>query len=247
VTDHNVFGASAPPWTPSVNNDGVSVNVTNIFYTSGSGTTGWRVKGARIYVPSGAGSISTTVSLYLTTGNLPLSAVQTAAATLTAGQWNEVTFTTPQVITPDTGFMIGYSSPGDYYAVAGGTVGTSAVQSVASDPLYLAESAYPRGRYYYPGSGANGSSVAWFGIDVIMDEGAPAGATVSLYIDGEWHDIAGIEGPAGPAGPAGADGADGADGSDGAPGSPGADGSPGATGATGPAGPSIQMSLVFGG
>lgn len=224
-----------------MNNDGASVTVSNLFYAS-TGTTGWRVKGVRLYLPSGATGFN--VSAYMWLDNIGLSGLsptRSASVTLVPGQWNDVLFTSPVLVTTDTAFQIGYNSPtGDYMAVSGGTVGGSTTQATDGSELYLNDNT-PRGRFYYPGSGSSGNSAAWFATDLIMDEGAPPGATISLYIDGAWTDITGTVGPAGPAG------ADGADGADGAPGADGAAGADGATGPAGPAGPSIAMSLVFGG
>jgi hypothetical protein len=254
VTTHNVFGAGAPhatAMTPA--NDEATLTLANTFYTYGAGAAGWRVRGARLYVPAGQAGYPTEVTLHFWNGSYALGAGTTAmrssTTTVYAGQWNEVFFT-PVEVTSGGPFMIGVTTPGPYASLSQAVMGDAPVLATDSSPLALAAVFEDRGRFYYAGS-TSGTTNTYYGLDPILDEGAGPITTQWYYVDGAWTQVEGIQGPSGPAGPAGATGATGPAGAEGPTGpagptgpegptgpagADGADGADGATGATGPAG-----------
>jgi hypothetical protein len=170
--------------------------------------------------------------------------------TLFPGQWNEVQWT-PTEVTTSGPFMIAYTTSERY--IYNNSQSSTAVVASDGSPVALAEHAMPRGRFLYQ-DGSNGSTEGYYGIDVIVDDGAVAGeASAWLWVDDSWKQVEGtqgIQGPAGPTGatgPAGADGATGpagATGPQGIQGPTGATGAAGATGATGPAGSTVLSGMT---
>ena len=254
---HSVFGTGAPTYPLTVSSDGVSLTIANIFATTGATAEGWRVRGAKVYIPAGASGFPMVSTIKFWNGHFPLSSDPTpthqVTTTLYAGQWNSVEFP-PQVVTSAGQFMIGYSTLGEYVAAAQADVGSSTVPAADGSPLVLGDTDMPRGRWRYE-SGVSGVGTAWYGIDVIVDEGSTGNATAKFYLDGEWRDVEGIAGPsgavgpAGPkgdtgaAGPAGADGAQGPAGPTGPQGPQGVKGDTGATGPQGPTAPGVGIKL----
>lgn len=257
MTNHNVFGSSAPA-TLTEATDGVALTLANSFYTFGSSVEGWRARGARIYIPAGAAGFPFEAQVHFWNGSYSLAGnptpTRTTTTTLHAGQWNEVSFT-PLEITSGGAFMVGYTTPGPYVYASEGTMGAGFIEATDGADVVLAETASPlvRGRYYYPGTGSNGNSNNYYGLDVIVDEGHSGGVTSWYYVDDAWVQSEGIQGPTGatgpqgpvgPEGPEGPPGADGATGATGSTGATGATGSAGATGATGPAGSTVLSGMT---
>lgn len=238
MTNHTVFGTDPHYATFTEANDAATLTLANTFYTYGPTTVGWRVRGARVWVPVGATGFPFEVQVHFWNGAYSLEGdpqpTRTVTTTLHAGQWNEVQFT-PLEVTSGGPFMVGYTTPGPYVYVtqAGMGGGGSFIEATDGSDLVLAETAPgARGRYLY-GYGAFGTSSAYYGLDVIVDEGHSGGVTSWYYLDDEWVQSEGIPGPTGATGPAGPEGPEGPAGPTGAT---GAAGSAGATGATGPAG-----------
>lgn len=152
------------------------------FYTYGSGPIGAKVKGARLYVPSGISVPSTAeVNLYNPGSGAPTLGTPTKTATMTgivSGAWNTVNFPSVEAVTPSQVWWIGVKfADGTWLGVV--AFGDSFVPASDGYALVLSDRD--------PGSGIvrnyrridGGSTVAltgggdrdlWFGVDAIVEE-----------------------------------------------------------------------------
>lgn len=188
---HSVFGTGTPPYTASTYADGTpNITVGNYFCTTGTGSIGWRCRGARLYIPVADGSVNAkSVTLYAWRGNASTGAAsiaddtpiqqKTVTTPATAG-WIEVEWDEPFIL--DYGWtshvLIGYSFSGAdamryIYAASPGTGEVDSLE--VGTLLKLAESPIADlgsiGRGAYLQGTAGGHTAAWYGVDVIMDEG----------------------------------------------------------------------------
>lgn len=156
--------------------EGSPITAASGFYANASG---WKVKGARLYVPTGT-TLPNTCDAYLFTpagnGAPDLSSpVQVVTMNVTAGQWNEVDFPSVTAVSATQVFWIGYRfADGSYLSTT--AIGTNAVQATDGSALYLTEenASYSRGRNYYR-IGTNSTSASsipsqGYGVDVTMSE-----------------------------------------------------------------------------
>lgn len=146
------------------------------FYTT---ATGWKVKGARVYVPTGI-SVPNSCDVYLFTpsGNATpdlSNAVQTASVSVVAGQWNEVNFPSVTAVGATQVFWVGYRfTDGTYLSTT--AIGTNSVQASDGSDLYMTGGVVSnsRGRNYYRiGTGSTNESTIsgqGYGVDVTMSE-----------------------------------------------------------------------------
>lgn len=152
------------------------------FYTYGSGPIGAKVKGARLYVPSGVSVPSTAeVNLYNPGSGAPTLGTPTKTATMTgivSGAWNVVNFSSVEPVDPGEIWWIGVKfADGTWLGVA--SFGDGFVPASDGYALVLSDRD--------PGSGIvrnyrridGGSTVAltgagerdlWFGVDAIVEE-----------------------------------------------------------------------------
>lgn len=181
--EHTVHGATYPG-TVTSNNDGQGITVETSFYTLG--TSGWRLVGVKLWVPTGSALIGQSVTLKgwvpgVTGANLGGTDQGSGTVTAAAG-WNEVRFT-PVAVTASTKFAASYTTSGIYFTA---TDPTGATQAADGSQLYESESdsgggfvPQRRGAYRYA-DGSNGNFAFRAGLDVIVDEGAAASTTGTL-------------------------------------------------------------------
>lgn len=173
ATDHSVY-ASSPVSALQSYNDGGTITVATGFRID---TSDWSVKGARIYVPSGA-TIPSSATAYLfagaTTPDLA-NPIRTATISTAVGQWNEVDFPTTYTATSGQYFWIGYDFGNGAY-LSSSAAGTSQIQASDGALLYMAPDDIPGGahrNYYRMNSGDTSHSTIGgqsYGIDVIVTE-----------------------------------------------------------------------------
>ena len=176
-TTHSVFASSPIPALQDFN-DGGTIICANGFYVNANG---WKVKGARVYVPSGASVPSScTVGLYAPVSGAPNLGSPVATATMSgivAGQWNEVNFLSEVSISSNQPFWISYDfGNGAYLSTT--AVGTLAVQANDGSQLYLMSTdgdGAGRQRHYYSTNGGVTTSPSTiggqsYGIDAIVTE-----------------------------------------------------------------------------
>lgn len=179
---HSVFPAT--PTQPLAKfNDGGTLRVVNAFYTYGTETAGWKVKGMRVYLPSGA-SIPAGGNAYLdipAAGTVPdlVSPDQSVALpNLVAGQWNSVNFTTPVVVTAGQLIYVGYeTSDGSYIYATSAAMGGGFITAADGSKVVFAEENVLSGgvtltRSYYRANGGStqSSNNVSYGIDIIVEE-----------------------------------------------------------------------------
>lgn len=176
-TDHSIF-ASAPIPALQAYNDGGTIICASGFYVNASG---WKVKGARIYIPSGAlVPSSCTVALYAPssgTPNLGNPTLTTTMNSITVGQWNEVDFPSQTNISSNAPFWIGYDFGNGAYCSTT-AVGVPAVQANDGSQFYLMSTdadGEGRHRQYYSTNGGISTHVSTiggqsYGIDAIVTE-----------------------------------------------------------------------------
>ena len=173
---HSVYGSSPIPALQAYN-DGGTITVGSGFRVDASN---YQVKGARLYIPSGA-TVPSSCTVYLFTvpggGSAPdfTNPLRTATLAVVTGQWNEVDFPTIHTIVNGECFWIGYVfSDGTYLSSM--AAGSDQVRASDGSPLYLISNDASGGqqRNYYRvnseitrGSNVGGQS---YGIDVIVAE-----------------------------------------------------------------------------
>lgn len=183
VIEHSVFGDDPPPYTLSIGNDGDPIRLGSNFYKV-DGQSGDCV-GGRVWIPPAA-TVAEGLDVhifaiwrsadfaYSWSGDTP---AREEIAVAHAGEWAEVHWE-PLPFGDHPAFIaIGYEAGAgweeNYFYVAGGTVGTSAIQAADGTDVYLAERDYPtngRGRFAYMPSGETGIAFegAWYGADIII-------------------------------------------------------------------------------
>lgn len=187
MANYTVFGSGTPPYTQTVYADGSpNITVGNYFYTYGSGTAGWRCRGGRVYLPNDPAIntqsitimawVSTTTPLDLATS--PLKSV--ATTTQAAGGWTEVLWDTPFTINSGDLVFIGYAfgAPRQAYYIHAPSPSSTFIRSGDNVDLAFAEAnitttSPTTGRARFrQGTGATGNTSAWYGVDIMVDDGA---------------------------------------------------------------------------
>lgn len=191
---HRIFG-SGQPYPQSVFDDGTpNIRLSSLFYLLAGQT--WRCVGGRVHVPS-TGPASSAISILAWTGahespidlgSTPLRAVE--STTPPAGGWVEVEWEPFDVVGGATAVAIGYefvAQPSTYIYAGPAAIGdTDPIQAIDGSPAYFAEQAYTGGRSRFKiGAGAAVSSPAWYGSDIVLDDGLdPEPEPVELF----WND-----------------------------------------------------------
>jgi hypothetical protein len=187
MANYTVFGSGVPANTLTVFSDGSpNITVGNYFYTYGSNTSGWRCRGGRVYVPSDAATnsqpitimawVSTTTPVDMSTA--PFKSV--ATTTQPAGGWVEVLWDTPFTINSGEFVFIAYAfgNPREAYYMHVASPSGTYIRSGDNVDLAFAEPNIStmspvsgRGRFRQ-GTGSTGSTTAWYGSDIMVDDGA---------------------------------------------------------------------------
>jgi hypothetical protein len=180
--EHTIYGAGALSGLSFFADGTPSIILATGFYRTGS-TTAWRVKGGRVFIPSGATGVpsSVTISAYkIPNGSGPdlnATPVQSKVATgVTAGAWAEVRFDTPFTVGDLVAELawIAYTFGDGHYCHRAPAVGT-AVQAADGSSVYRASEEDTGGDFsrFQIGAGATTrpGSRADYGIDIIFDEG----------------------------------------------------------------------------
>jgi hypothetical protein len=184
LPEHNLLGATSGGYEYAGATDGEGITLANVYHVGTS--VGWRVLGARVWVPSdGAGfPVAGEILAWAASTDSLATPLRTVATTLTPGQWNEVEFD-PFTIATNSEFMVGYKTAGPYIAATGVPGGEVAASDGSA--LRLLSEAAARGRYRYA-SGANGSTPNFYGVDPVVDEG-PAQTQARLFEGGVWRTV----------------------------------------------------------
>jgi len=198
VTLHRIWG-SAQPYPQSVFDDGTpSIRLACLFYLLAGQT--WPCVGGRVYIP-GAGPLASGIRIMAWTGahESPIdigAAALRSVETVTPGSagWVEVSWAPFDVIGGTTAVAIGYeflTAVSTYLYTAPVELNLDAIQAADGSPLYFAEQAYTgnRGRFQI-GAGGVGGSNAWYGGDVVLDdgEGGPEPLLAGMLVGGVWRE-----------------------------------------------------------
>lgn len=176
---HRILGAGAPPWSQTVNDDGdPGITTATLFYLTT--VTGWTCVGGRVHVPNDVrvNGVALTLSAWATPGtpaDLAVAPDRTWSGTApAAGGWVEADWA-PLAMEPGTWVTIGVTfdgAPDCYLFTGAGEVGAGFVQAGDGSTLYLAETGAEGGRGRFRiGAGGTGSSSAWYGLDITVDDG----------------------------------------------------------------------------
>lgn len=174
---HNVFGNTDYPRVLTKQTES-PITVASNFYTVLSTPAGWRVRGARLFVPVGISLPSSGIFSFWAgaTQATPTSPDLTQEPTrevvfdsLGTG-WNNVYFAVPYDLTPGEMLWIGYRLGDGTQYLAAPSSGEDFVYSENTTKLVEAEKT-ARSHFLYDG-GTTGHSDGHFGIDIIIDEGA---------------------------------------------------------------------------
>ena len=175
---HHVF--QTPPVTVTENTDGTPyIRVANGFYTFNSAAASWRVRGMRIYIPTGATATSAACAMHQTmidsfTPDLSVTTTTKTMPSLTAGAWNEILWDTPVAVTPGSPFWLSYDLGGGKYLAGTWTAGDNFTVGYDTPNLIFAERTVPRGAFRIGTNTTTANPTSggtWYGIDVIVDEG----------------------------------------------------------------------------
>lgn len=176
---HSIF-PTPPVQTYTKFNDGGTIRVSNGFYTYQTDTVGWKSVGARFWLPAGqTWPTNTQFFLFTPPLNSPpdLSApVRTGVlAAATPGQWNEVLWESPYVMTSGIPVWVGYQSTDGAYVSAGrGAFGDS--WTGAADGAHVVfmgepDGALPgRAQFSLNGGPTTMADGPGYGIDIIVEE-----------------------------------------------------------------------------
>jgi hypothetical protein len=182
---HSIFGATAYGGrSVAVFTDGTpSIQLATAFYRTGAGTAGWRLRGGRLWIPSGA-SLPSSVTMFVytpgsaTNPDLSTAPAQTKVVAVSgSGVWLEGLFDTPIATTAGIPVFIGYqfASTGIYIATSGspGAGPVSATDGSAIHEASTTEGTFSRAIFRI-GSGATITPATpnTYSIDAIWDEGA---------------------------------------------------------------------------
>lgn len=204
MATHSIFGNNPVEIASSglvvAADPGAVYRIGTLFYTSGGGTTGWRCKGARIYVAAddGGETMPATVTLSLwvqstidaaTLGTTPLR----TGTVNTAGRpgWFEVVWDSVEVTAGQT-FMVSYEGANTYQYVPGTNTSPydDSVQASDGSSLFLSEhgGATNRGYFYDVNTSGTGNFQYYTGLDVLIDDDstAPTAPTaLTATVDGQ--------------------------------------------------------------
>lgn len=176
---HNVF--ATPPAALIKTVEASPYENATGFYTYGA-STGWKVKGARLYVPDGISVPATCeVNLYAPGSGAPTLGTPTKTATMTgivSNAWNTVAFPSVTEVVPGEVWWIGIKfSDGTWLGVS--TFGDSFVAAADSSTFVLSDRDPGVGlvrNYRRIGTGSTtalsgaGDRDMWFGMDAIVEE-----------------------------------------------------------------------------
>ena len=176
-SEHTVFGTSPYPGAPLKYSEAAPITVATQFVTGATGTTGWKIKGMRVYVPSGITMASSCDAYLFNPGGQYAADLATPSATATlsivAGQWNDVNFPSPVTIAPGQQFWVGYRFADNSY-LSTASVGTPAIQAADGSQLFMAAEggSLSRNLYRVGNASTSASSIGGqgYGIDVIISE-----------------------------------------------------------------------------
>lgn len=188
MAQRTVFGSGAPAYTLTVYGDGSpDITLGNYLYPYGAMATGWYCSGGRVYIPNDPAVTGQQIAIKMwksATGGAPadLSTAPLCDVTTTTpagGGWVEVTWD-PVAIASGELVFIGYAfanpGPSQAYYLYAPSPASGTVRSVYDIDLVLAEATVTvlsptssRGRFRI-GSGSTGSSVAWYGVDIIVTD-----------------------------------------------------------------------------
>lgn len=179
LTTHSVF--STPPAALVKTVESSPYEHATGFYTYSSAATGWKVKGARLYIPTGI-SVPTSceVNLYAPGTGTPTLGTPTKTATMTgitAGAWNTVNFPSVTAVNPGEVWWIGIKfSDGTWLGVS--TFGEGFVAASDGSTLVLSDRVPNTGldrNYRRIGTGATEALTggterdSWHGMDAIVE------------------------------------------------------------------------------
>lgn len=181
---HSVF--ATPPGTLVKTVESQPYEHATGFYTYDAGVTaGWKVKGARLYVPNGVTVPSNaTISLYVpTSGQAPTLGMSPNAIEemtgITSNAWNTVNFPSPYTVTPGTPWWLGVRfEDGTWLGVTAFSDGFVAASD--GSKLVLSDRVPVSGTVRNYRRVADGATTEltgaerdyWFGIDAIVEEAA---------------------------------------------------------------------------
>ena len=195
MTLHRVFGSGAP-YAQDAPTDGTpSIRLAGLFYLLAGQT--WECVGGRVHIPTSAPIQSADIRIMAWAGahespilldDPPLRQVDTVTPS-TAG-WAEVEWEPFDVVGGTTAVAIGYeflgAPAGTYLFTARAAVGDDAVQAADGSPFFFAEYAYTGGRGRFKiGAGGTGNSSAWYGADIVLDDGV---VTEPKALTAYWND-----------------------------------------------------------
>lgn len=175
---HSIW-ANTYPFNPQVFAQAAPTTVATAFYTYGSGVTGWKVKGIRVWKGTGvtaAGNVD--VGLWTpaanTAPNLAVAGVRTGTISALADGWNDFNFSSPVEVSAGQVFWLGYRMLANNFILVDGPIGEPFIRSVDDVNLVFADQTPDSGQtrnYIRVGSGAS-EAADWsraYGIDVIME------------------------------------------------------------------------------
>jgi hypothetical protein len=179
MASYTIFGSDDPALSAS--GDDSEVSVATAFYSLG--TTGWRIRGIRFFVPVGT-TLADGMKGYIWTSNSSTPTTQIAEIDFTdvvAGEWNEQALDSPLAITAGKFYWAQVYFPEGGYGFEN-SVFSSPRQSVEVASLYggsEGETNPGNASYVYGPAGSVPASDGlgkWYGVDVTVDDGTdPAG------------------------------------------------------------------------
>lgn len=188
MANYTVFGSGVPSYTLTAYGDGFpAIILGNYFYTYGSGVGGWRCRGGRLYVAPHDNLYGREVALMawkVTTSPVDLSTAPLKAGTAIVGPsggWVEALWDEPFTIAPGEFIFIGYQFVGeevDQWYVHSPSPSPTYVRSSDDVNLVLAEatisttSPTTQRAQYRMGTGSTVYGTAWYGVDIMVDDGA---------------------------------------------------------------------------
>ena len=171
TSEISIWGNTGSPTSPSVT-DNQPIEIGTKFQSTISGY----ITGIRFY--KGVTNTGTHIgSLWTSNGT------QLATATFTsetASGWQEVRFTNPVAIQPNTTYIASYYSQGGYFAISPGFFSTS---GVSNGPITALQAGVdgPNGVFKYGGGFPDGGNTANYWVDVLFSESLP-GTTIANYV-----------------------------------------------------------------
>jgi hypothetical protein len=179
----SIFGTGAPTGTAN-DADATPINLFTGFYLLG--VTGWSATGVKFWLDGASTAPTTGYSGYLWSGSNASTATQVASVSFSgvaAGQWNTATFSTPVSLTAGQYYWVSVYYPGGKSTYKTGVFNDFAASPDTTHLFGASNSEVSPGNGAY-GTGAAGSnagasggsgSKAWYGVDVIVSDGASPG------------------------------------------------------------------------